>query len=96
MVASKGRTPCGNDCPYYEPSGLVRCIGGTKQTHCRLLMQPYWLDCNAFDVRTLRRMEVSDEEFNQMLLAVGKQPLRVRKPWKTLHKETNHVGKKKK
>lgn len=96
MAASKGNTPCGTSCPYFEQSGEVTCIGGPKQTRCRLIMKPHWVDCNEFDVRTLKMFEVEDEQFAAMQEAVGIKAKKLRKPWKKQHKETNHVGKPKK
>jgi len=92
MLASKGRTPCGSSCPYYDSSGIVDCIGGQKQTNCRLLMQPHWLDCNIYDVRTLRTVEVSEEQWAQMQQAANIKPRKVRKPWRREHKVIHPLG----
>jgi len=92
MIASKGSTPCGKSCPYFEESEEVQCIGGPKKTHCKLIMQPCWLDCNEFDVRTLQYMEVNEEELEAMQVAAGQRARRVRKLWKNDHKETHPVG----
>jgi len=92
MIASKGSTPCGTGCPYYEETGEVQCIGGPKKTHCRLIMKPCWFDCNVFDVRTLRTMEITPEQLLAMEQAAGIASRRVRKPWRTDHKETHPMG----
>lgn len=92
MLADKGRTPCGRSCPYYEPSGVIDCIGGQKESHCRLLMQPHWLDCNVYDVRTLRMLQINEAQWAAMQQAANIKPRKVRKPWRHDHKEIHPLG----
>lgn len=67
----KGGTTCSSACPFYQETGEVRCFGGVKQTHCRMIMQPYFVDCNQFDVTTMQVINTSDDTWQKMLDSVG-------------------------
>jgi len=72
----KGGTTCSSACPFYSESGEVRCYGGPKQTHCRLVMQPYFIDCNLYDVTTLHVINTTGDNWQKMLKAGGIKPLK--------------------
>lgn len=83
----KGGTACGSSCPFYQPESEVRCYGGVKQSHCRMIMQPYFVDCHIFDVSTLQVIETSDENWKTMLAAIGKRPSKKKRKIYKLHRK---------
>lgn len=74
LIAKEGRTVCGPSCPFYSRSGTVKCYGGTKQSPCRMIMMPYFVDCNVFDVNHLRVVNVDDEKAPDVLRKLADQP----------------------
>lgn len=72
----KGGTVCGSSCPFYQAEGEVHCIGGPKRTHCRMIMQPYFVDCNLYDVTTLHVINTPDENWQKMLSAGKIKPIK--------------------
>lgn len=77
IVVKRGSTPCGTKCPFYEPSGWVHINGQEKKTHCQLMATPYLVDCETYDVRSLRRGPVDAELLKAQL---GIQGVKLNKP----------------
>ena len=61
VVARRGKTECTEACPFYEASGRIACFGGPKASHCRMIMKPYFVDCNHYDITTLRVLEMPED-----------------------------------
>ena len=78
LILEETKTRCGADCPFYEPSGIVRDMQDLPlQTHCRLTMQAIIPDCEYFNMRNLRQAQVTEDEVRAMFKAIGRQPKRV-------------------
>ena len=65
VIAKEGHSEC-EKCPFYVAEGCVKVYGGERRTKCGFLMKPYWLDCNIYDISTIRVARV-DNRFYQVL-----------------------------
>ena len=93
VSVEKGGGPCSKDCPYYAEEGWVRDVNGLPmKTHCRGTMQDVIINCDKFNMRKIEKMEVTDEQWQQMQQAVHKKARRVIKPFPQDHKEIHPVG----
>lgn len=75
IMAKEGRTVCGPSCPFYTKAASVACFGGNKESCCRMIMQPYFVDCNEYDVTTLAVHKVKDENAAKTLRLLADQPI---------------------
>ena len=55
-------------------------------------METVIVDCDVFDPNHIEKLEVSEEQWKQMLQAVRKRAKKVRKPYPTDHEEIHPVG----
>lgn len=95
IIAPEGRTQCGPECPFYEETGYVNCIGGKKRSHCRMIMQPYYVNCEQFDVRYLTVKRVREKGLTRALRNLADRPAeKMRKLYKPDRKvrELNSEG----
>ena len=87
MVARRGKTECTDACPFYEASGRIACFGGPKASHCRMIMKPYFVDCNHYDITTLRVLEMPEDSSETAIAQrIAQAPEKMRKLYKTNRK----------
>ena len=92
IAITKGGVKCSSACPFYTETEKVRGINGPLKTHCRMTMNPWMIDCDVYDPKNIRKVEVSEEEFQKMLKAVKKRAIKQRKLYPEDHAEIHHVG----
>lgn len=84
---------CSSACPWYTETGKVRGIDRVPlKTHCRMTMHPWMVDCDQFDPCRIETVEVSEEQWQAMLKAVGRKAKRQRKLYPEEHEEIHAVG----
>ena len=83
---------CSSSCPWYTETGKVRGFNGPLKTHCRMTMHPWMVDCDQFDPCWIETVEVSEEQWQEMLAAVKKKARRQRKLYPEEHEEIHEVG----
>ena len=88
IAIRKGGVKCSSACPFYTETGVVRGINGPLQTHCRMTMNPWMVDCDIYNPNNIHKVEVTEEEFQTMLKSVHKRAIRQRK----LYPEENENG----
>ena len=88
----KGKVKCSSACPFYTPSGVVRGYGGPLKTHCRMVMHPWFADCNEYDTTRIDRLDVTEEQWRQMQQCITKKAKRQRKLYPENHAEIHHIG----
>lgn len=90
IAIRKGGAACSCACPFYEESGIVRGLYNMPlKTHCRMVMNPWMVDCDKYDPMCIDKMEVSEEQFQQMQQAIGVKAIRQIKLYPETH-EVNH------
>ena len=88
-----GGGPCSKDCPYYAKEGWVRGVNGVPlKTHCRGTMQDIIVDCDKFNIQTVEKLQVTDDQWKAMQRAIGKRARKERKPYPEDHAEIHPVG----
>ena len=93
IALRKGGSPCSTDCPFYTETGKVTGVRGVPlKTHCRMTMNPWMADCDVYNVHSIDKMEVSEEEWKAMQKAVHKKAIRQRKLYPEEHEEIHHIG----
>ena len=92
VVIEEGGIACDASCPYYEESGVVRCHGGPKRSHCRAIMEPWSFDCNKFNPKQMWKLRVTPAQFKAMVQGQGLKAIKQRKLYPLDHKEIHHVG----
>lgn len=93
IATRKGGVKCSSACPWYTESGKVRGIDQMPlKTHCRMTMHPWMVDCDQFDPCRIETVEVSEEQWQEMLAAVGRKAKRQRKLYPEEHEEIHNVG----
>lgn len=70
----------------------MRGFNGPLKTHCRMTMHPWMVDCDQFDPCRIETVEVSEEQWQEMLAAVKKKAKRQRKLYPEEHEEIHAVG----
>ena len=88
IAIRKGGVKCSSACPFYTETGVVRGINGPLQTHCRMTMNPWMIDCDIYNPMCLDKLEVTEEQWKAMQKAVHKRAIRQRK----LYPEENENG----
>jgi hypothetical protein len=88
IAIRKGGVKCSSACPFYTETGVVRGINGPLQTHCRMTMNPWMVDCDIYNPMCLDKLEVTEEQWKAMQKAVHKRAIRQRK----LYPEENENG----
>ena len=88
IALRKGGAKCSSACPFYTETGVVRGINGPLQTHCRMTMNPWMVDCDIYNPMCLDKLEVTEEQWKAMQKAVHKRAIRQRK----LYPEENENG----
>ena len=92
VAIEEGGIACDAGCPYYEESGVVRCHGGPKRTHCRAIMEPWSFDCNQFNPKRMWKLKVTPAQFKAMVSSQGLHAVKQRKLYPADHKEIHHIG----
>ncbi len=92
VVIEEGGIACNAGCPYYEPSGVVRCHGGPKKSHCLAIMEPWSFDCSKFNPKRMWKLKVTEAQFKAMVKSQGLRPVKQRKLYPVEHKEIHHIG----
>ena len=88
IAIRKAGVKCSSACPFYTETGVVRGINGPLQTHCRMTMNPWMVDCDIYNPMCLDKLEVTEEQWKAMQKAVHKRAIRQRK----LYPEENENG----
>ena len=88
IAIRKGGVKCSSACPFYTETGVVRGINGPLQTHCRMTMNPWMVDCDIYNPMCIDKLEVTEEQWKAMQKAVHKRAIRQRK----LYPEENENG----
>ena len=88
IAIRKDGVKCSSACPFYTETGVVRGINGPLQTHCRMTMNPWMVDCDIYNPMCLDKLEVTEEQWKAMQKAVHKRAIRQRK----LYPEENENG----
>lgn len=88
VAIRKGGVKCSSACPFYTETGVVRGINGPLQTHCRMTMNPWMIDCDIYNPMCLEKLEVTEVQWKAMQKAVHKRAIRQRK----LYPEENENG----
>lgn len=89
----KGGVKCSSACPFYTERGVVRgCNDVPLKTHCRMVMNPWIVDCEVYDTYQIDKLEVTEEQWKQMQHAVHKRATRQRKLYPEQHEEIHHIG----
>ena len=88
IAIRKGGVKCSSACPFYTETGVVHGINGPLQTHCRMTMNPWMIDCDIYNPMCLEKLEVTEEQWKAMQKAVHKRAIRQRK----LYPEENENG----
>ena len=88
----KGGVKCSSACPFYKEEGVVRGYNGPLETHCSMTMNPWMIDCDVYNPLCIDKLEVSEEQWKNMLKAVHKRAIRVRKQYPDEHDEIHAVG----
>ena len=61
IAIRKGGAACSCACPFYEESGIVRGLYNMPlKTHCRMVMNPWMVDCDKYDPMCIDKMEVRE------------------------------------
>ena len=91
VAIEEGGIACEAGCPYYEESGVVRCHGGPKKSHCRAIMEPWSFDCDKFNPKRMWKGKtmLTAKEIGKLL---GVKLQKQRKLYPVGHKEIHHVG----
>ena len=92
IAIRKGGVKCSSACPFYTETGVVRGINGPLQTHCRMTMNPWMVDCDIYNPMCLDKLEVTEEQWKAMQRAVHKRAIRQRKLYPEDHAEIHAVG----
>ena len=93
IALRKGGAKCSSACPFYEETGVVRGFYGMPlETHCRMTMSPWMVDCDEYDPLCIDKMEVSEAQWKKMQKAAGEKAVRVRKEYPEDHEEIHGVG----
>lgn len=92
IATRKGGVKCSSACPWYTETGKVRGFNGPLKTHCRMTMHPWMVDCDQFDPNRIETVEVSEEQWQEMLAAVKKKAKKQRKLYPEEHEEIHAVG----
>ena len=92
IALRKGGVKCSSACPFYTDTGVVRGINGPLKTHCRMTMNPWMADCDIYNPQCIDKMEVTEEQWNDMQRAIRKRAKKVRKPYPEDHEEIHPVG----
>lgn len=92
VALRKGGSPCSKDCPFYEDNGVVRGINGPLQTHCRGTMETVIVDCDVWKPHEIEKLEVSEQQWQDMQRAIRKRAKKVRKEYPSDHAEIHPVG----
>ena len=92
VAIEEGGIACEAGCPYYEESGVVRCEGGPKRSHCRAIMEDIVINCDKFNPKQMYKMRVSKAQFETMLKTQGLHAVKQRKLYDSDHKEIHHIG----
>ena len=91
VAIEEGGIACEAGCPYYEESGVVRCHGGPKRSHCRAIMEPWSFDCDKFNPKRMWKGKtmLTAKEIGKLL---GVKLQKQRKLYPVEHKEIHHIG----
>ena len=93
IAARKGGVKCSSACPFYTDTGQVAGVRGIPlKTHCRMTMNPWMVDCDIYNPTHLEKVEVTEEQWKNMLKAIGKRATKVIKRIPEKHKEIHPVG----
>ena len=88
----KGGVKCSSACPFYAESGVVRGFGGFLKSLCRMIMHPWFVDCNEYNPAKIDELEVTEDEWKTMQKSVNKKAHKQRKPYNPEHAEIHPVG----
>ncbi|MCR5533114.1 MAG: hypothetical protein K6F10_04460 [Paludibacteraceae bacterium] len=83
---------CSSACPFYSEAGEIRGINGPLQTHCRMTMNPWMIDCDIYNPMCIEKLEVTEEQWKAMQKAIGKKAKKERKPYDPNHEDIHTVG----
>ena len=91
VVIEEGGVKCSSACPYYEESGVVRCQGGPKRSHCRAIMEDIVINCDKFNPKQMWKGKtvLTAKEIGKLL---GVKLQKQRKLYPAEHKEIHHIG----
>ena len=93
IAIRQGGTACSCACPYYEESGIVRGLYNVPlKTHCRMIMEPWMVDCDRYNPMLIDKMEVTEEQFKHMQKAVGIKAVRQIKLYPEQHETIHPIG----
>lgn len=92
IALRKGGVKCSSACPFYTETGVVRGINGPLKTHCRGTMETVIVDCDVWNPHNIEKLEVSEQQWQDMQRAIRKRAKKVRKPYPEDHAEIHAVG----
>ena len=91
VAIEEGGVKCSSACPFYEPSGVVRGIGGPLKTHCRGVMEDIVVNCDKLNPKRLYKGKtlLTPKEIGKLL---GMRLQKQRKLYDPEHAEIHHIG----
>ena len=92
IAIRKGGVKCSSACPFYTETGVVRGINGPLNTHCRMTMNPWMIDCDIYNPMCIDKMEITEAQWNRIQSFLGKRAIRQRKLYPEDHENANQVG----
>ena len=92
IAIRKGGAKCSSACPFYTETGVVRGINGPLQTHCRMTMNPWMIDCDIYNPMCIEKMQVTETQWKKMQAAIGQKAIHQRKLYPEVHENANQVG----
>ena len=93
IAVREGGVKCSSTCPFHEESGVVRGVNDVPlKTHCNGTMQTIIIDCDKYDPHNIEKLEVSEQQWQEMQRAIHKRAKKVRRQYDPNHKEIHAVG----
>lgn len=79
IALRKGGVKCSPACPFYEEKNVIHAINGQIKARCRMIMNPFFADCDMFNPCQIETLEVSEHQWRSMQHAVKKHATLIQK-----------------
>ena len=92
LILKDGGVKCSHECKFYRGCGYVQTPNGPLKTHCGMTTQKVVVDCNSYNPDFEWIENVTEEELDAVLVALGRRARKQRKEYDPGHAEIHPVG----
>lgn len=92
LILRDGGVKCSRECKFYHDCGYVPTPNGPLKTHCGMTTQKVVVDCDSYNPDFEWIEDVTEEELDTVLVALGRQARKQRKEFTKEHKEIHPIG----